>query len=60
MQSVLQYPITRLKSDSKIESMQLISIIYNSAKVVSFLLCCRIMSVLCLLALSKVKELLLH
>jgi len=31
MQSVLLYPITRLKSDSKIESMQLISIIYNSA-----------------------------
>jgi len=38
MQSVLQYPITRLKSDSKIESMQLISIIYNSAQVMSFLL----------------------
>jgi len=31
MQSVLLYPFTRLKSDSKIESMQLISIIYNSA-----------------------------
>ena len=31
MQSVLLYPITCLKSDSKIESMQLISIIYNSA-----------------------------
>jgi len=37
MQSVLLYPITRLKSDSKIESMQLISNIYNSGKVVSFL-----------------------
>ena len=30
LQSVLQYLITRLKSDSKIENMQLISIIYNS------------------------------
>jgi len=29
MQSVLLYPIICLKSDSKIESMQLISIIYN-------------------------------
>ena len=31
IQSVLLYPITHLKSDSKIESMQLISIIYNNA-----------------------------
>ena len=32
MQSVLLYPITRLKSDSKIESMQLISIITYALK----------------------------
>jgi len=38
MQSVLLYPFTRLKSDSIVESMQLTSIIYNSAQVVSFLL----------------------
>ena len=31
IQSVLLYPTTRLKSDSKIDSIQLISIIYNIA-----------------------------